>query len=161
MAAITLLTPEQLAQRDQKPKGEGRSGRRRSEERTRRIEAYKAALQGVAPGYGADVLLADDEDKKRVRHDLHVAADELGLALAFRPVKDPSRLHVRFITSEEHAAMPTRRGRPRNSASVKATASDGAGELAQAPEPQRLPTPHEQPTESPKKRRRRPAGSST
>lgn len=167
MAAITLLTPAQLAEREQKPKGPGRSGRRRSEERTRRIEGYKAALQGVAPGYGADVLLADDEHKKHVRNDLHIAADELNLALVFRPVKDPSRLHVRFITHEEQAALPKRRGRPRNSALAEATAGDGAGEHAQTPEPMLLPTPHEQSTEAPKKpeppkkRTRRPSGSTT
>jgi len=48
MANITIVTPEQLAEREQRPKG--RSGRRRSEERTRMIEEYKAAMRGVQPG---------------------------------------------------------------------------------------------------------------
>ena len=62
MAVITLLTPVQLAERDQ-PNGPGRSGRRRSAERTRIIEEYKAAMQDAAPGYGADVRLGAGEEK--------------------------------------------------------------------------------------------------
>ena len=97
MAEITLLTPEQLAEGEQKPKSHGRSGRRRSPARTRIIEEYKAVMQDVTPGYGADVLLAADEDKRFVRQNLKAAADELNVALEFWPVKDRSRIHFRFI----------------------------------------------------------------
>jgi hypothetical protein len=112
MAEITLLTPEQLAAR-RKPKGQGRSGRQRSPERTRIIETYKAMMQDAQPGFGADVFLTEDEDKKQVRRNLKAAAEELNLALDFRPQKNQSRLHVRFITPEEKAAQPKRTGRPR------------------------------------------------
>ena len=81
MAEITLLTPEQIVEREQKPKSQGRSGRRRSPARTRIIEEYKAVMQDVAPGYGADVLLAEDEDKRFVRQNLKAAADELNVGL--------------------------------------------------------------------------------
>ena len=113
MADIVLLTPEQVAEREQKPKGQGRSGRRRSPERTRIIEEYKSALQQAEPGYGGDVLLPEGEEKRVVRQNLKAAADELNLALDFRPIKDKHRIHFRVITPEERAAKPRRGGRPR------------------------------------------------
>src|SRR3712207_2463312 len=84
MAQITMSTPEQLTERERKPEGK-RSGRQRSPERTRIIEAYKAAMREAQPGYGADVVLADDEDKRDVRNNLKVAAEELTKPLTFGP----------------------------------------------------------------------------
>jgi len=110
MADIRIVTPEELQERN-KPKG--RPGRQRSPERTRIIEAYKAALEDVQPGYGADVLLEEGEDKRTVRQNLKAAADELNLIFDFRPVKDATRIHFRVITPEEHAAKPRRGGRAR------------------------------------------------
>ncbi len=156
MAEITLLTPEQVAEREQKPKGHGRSGRRRSPARTRIIEEYKAVMQDVAPGYGADVLLAEDEDKRFVRQNLKAAADELNVALEFRPIKDKRRIHFRFITPEEKAARPKRGGRPRKIAQEVSAEADGASEHVQAPEQALPPVVQEQPAEAPKKRVRRP-----
>src|SRR5919202_4012042 len=122
MAEITLLTPEQLAER-QKPTGKGRSGRRRSPERTRIIEQCQAAMQDVQPGYGADVFLAEGEVKRIVRQNLKAAAAEQNLGLEFRPIKDPSRIHMRFISLEEQAARPRRPGgRPRKNAEAAAVA---------------------------------------
>ena len=51
MAVITVLPPEQLAEREQKPTGRGRSGRRRSPERPASIEGFKATLQEARPSY--------------------------------------------------------------------------------------------------------------
>ena len=152
MAEITLLTPEQLVERQQKPKGQGRSGRRRSPERTRIIEEYKAALQGVQPGYGADVFLADGEEKRIVRQNLKAAAAEQNLGLEFRPLKDPSRIHLRFITIEEQAAKPKRGGRPRKSVSPDAT--DTADAAGAAPAPSAASPAEEQVQPAPAKRRR-------
>ena len=114
MATLNILTPEELAHREQKSrsKGVGR-GRRRSAERTRIIEGFKAALVQATPGYGADVLLGEDEHKRTVRQNLKAAADELGMALEFRPIKVKNRIHFRVITLEEKAALPKRPGRPR------------------------------------------------
>jgi hypothetical protein len=111
MAEIHILTPQQLQEREQKPRG--RSGRRRSEERTRIIEEYKAHLGDVEPGYGGDVLLTEGEEKRTVRQNLKIAAQELGIALDFRPIKDKSRIHFRVITQDEAAKRPRRGGRPR------------------------------------------------
>ena len=113
MAEIRILSPEELAEREHKPKGRSRSGRRRSEERTRIIEEYKAVLRNAEPGYGGDVFLGPDEDKRMVRHNLKAAAEELHQALEFRPIKDKTRIHFRVITPEEKAAKPKRGGRPR------------------------------------------------
>ena len=154
MAEITLLTPEQVAEREQKPKGQGRSGRRRSPARTRIIEEYKSMMQDVAPGYGADVLLAEDEDKRFVRQNLKAAADELNVALEFRPVKDKRRIHFRFITPEDKAARPKRGGRPRKNAQAVSAEADGAIEHVQATEQALTPDVQEQPAEAPKKRTR-------
>ena len=126
MAELTILTPEQIAER-QKPKGKGRSGRRRSEERTRIIEEYKAALQNAQPGYGADVFLGEGEVKRLVRQNLKAAAAEQNLGVEFRPMKDPSRIHMRFISPEEQAAKPKGRGgRPRK-------IDQALGDLAEVP----------------------------
>ncbi len=111
MADIHIVTPEELHEREHQPTG--RSGRRRSEERTRIIEAYKATLQDVQPGYGGDVVLEEGEEKRSVRQNLHEAAQELNLALDFRPIRDPMRMHFRVITPEEAAQRPQRGGRPR------------------------------------------------
>ena len=127
MAAITLLTPEQFAERQQKPKG--RTGRKRSEERTRIIEQYKTMMQAAQPGYGADVFLAEGEVKRLVRQNLKAAAAEQNIAVEFRPVRDPSRLHVRFITVEEQAARPKRGGgRPRKVDQALADLAEGNGD---------------------------------
>ncbi len=112
MATLNILTPEQLQNREQKPPRR-RTGRRRSAERNRIIEALKAELQDANPGYGVDVILSEGEDKRLVRQNLKAAADELGIALDFRPIKDKSRMHVRVISPEEKAAMPPRGGRPK------------------------------------------------
>ncbi len=113
MAEIQILTPEELAEREQKPKGRSRSGRRRSEERTRIIEEYKLAMRDAEPGFGGDVTLGASEDKRMVRQNLKAAAQELSMALEFRPIKDKTRIHFRVITPEEKAAKPKRGGRPR------------------------------------------------
>ena len=93
-------------------------GRRRSPERTRIIEAYKAALQDAQPGYGADVHLEEGDDKRTVRQNLKAAAEELNVALDFRPIRDPNRIHFRVITPEEQAARPKCGGRLRWTALV-------------------------------------------
>jgi hypothetical protein len=154
MAEITLLTPEQVAEREQKPKGHGRSGRRRSPARTRIIEEYKAVMQDVAPGYGADVLLGEDEDKRFVRQNLKAAADELNVALEFRPIKDKRRIHFRFITPEERAAKPKRGGRPRKHGQAVSVEADGAREQAHDAAHERPPVVQEAPAETPKQRTR-------
>ena len=109
MATLNILTPEELVTREQKPKGVGR-GRRRSLKRSRIIEGFKEVLQQAKSGYGADVLLSEDEDKRTVRTNLKDAAGELGLALEFHPFKDKHRMHFRVITLEEKAARPYRGG---------------------------------------------------
>jgi hypothetical protein len=117
MAEIRILTPEQLEEREQKPKG--RSGRRRSDERTRIIEEYKEQLRDVKPGYGGDVQMEENEEKRTVRQNLKTAAQELEIALEFRPIKDKSKIHFRVITNEEAKAKPKRGGRPRKNREVE------------------------------------------
>ena len=116
MPAFTIVSPEELAERQQKPSsGGGRPGRRRSDERTRIIEEYKVMLRDVHLGFGVDVVLTPEEAKPIVRENLKAAAAELDRALAFRRIKNPSRLQFRIITPEEYAAMPKRGGRrPKN-----------------------------------------------
>ncbi len=113
MAKIQLYSPEELAEREQAPKEKGRSGRRRSEQRTRIIEGFKDTMRGIEPGYGGDVSIAEDEEKRLVRQNLSAAATELGFALDFRPIKDKTRIHFRVITIEEKQSRPKRGGRPR------------------------------------------------
>ncbi len=111
-------------------------------------------MQDVTPGYGADVLLAADEDKRFVRQNLKSAADELNVALEFWPVKDRSRIHFRFITPEEQAARPKRGGRPRKTAQEVSAEADGASEHAQDATQELPPVEQEEPAETPKKRTR-------
>jgi hypothetical protein len=136
MARITILTPDVIQQRDQKSSGTGRSGRRRSPERLRLIEEYRQILSETAPGYGADVALEEGDDKRIVRQNLAAAAEDLGIALDFRPIKDKTRIHLRVITPEQKAARPKRGGgRPR-----KNPLPDAGGSEGQAEKPQRRGT---------------------
>jgi hypothetical protein len=112
MAKIQVITPDELAERTGK-KGKGRSGRRRSLERTRIIEEYKEIMRDLQPGYGGDVTLEDGEEKRVVRQNLIAAANELGINLSFHPIRDPMHTHFRVITQEEKDRRPKRGGRPR------------------------------------------------
>ena len=155
MAEITLLTPEQIVEREQKPTGKGRSGRGRSPERTRVIEEFKAAMQDVQPGYGADVFLTEDEVKRIVRQNLKTAAAEQQLGVEFRPVKNPSRIHLRFISLEEQAARPKRPGgRPRKVDQALAERAEVNGEAEGADEQTEAQPEAEQAQPTPPKRRR-------
>ncbi len=115
MAELHLVTPAELAAREQQAQGRGRRGRR-SPERTRLLEEFQAVLQQAEPGYGGEVVLAAGENKQVVRPLLKVAAAALGYALDFRPTKDPTRIYFRVITPEERAAHPKPGGRPRKRA---------------------------------------------
>ena len=112
MAKLTLLTPEEAKARDEKPK-KPRQGRQRSPERLRMLEEYRQALQGAAPGYGGDVILAEGEQKRVVRLLINEAAESLGLALSYRPRRDANLMRFDVISQEEKAARPKRGGRPR------------------------------------------------
>ena len=116
MAELRLLTPPELAAREQPRQHAGKPGRRRSPEQTEIIEAYKATLQQAHPGYGGEVRLAADENKRVVRRQLKTAAQALGYALDFRRTKNPTRIYFRVITLAERAAHPKPGGRPRNQA---------------------------------------------
>src|SRR3954465_8803470 len=100
MARLEIVTPEQLEARNAKL-GK-RLGRRRSAQRTTSIESFKTQLEGAEPGYGGDVLLSSDENKRIVRQNLKAAADEMGFALDFRPIKTPDKMHFRVISLEEY-----------------------------------------------------------
>ncbi len=106
MAEVRLLTPADLAAREQRRQRPGKPGRPRSPEQTHIIEAYKATLQQAHPGFGGEVVLAAGESKRKVRQQLKTAAQAVGYALDFRPTKDPTRIHFRVITLEERAAHP-------------------------------------------------------
>ncbi len=160
MAVIAILTPEELAQREQKPQRQGRTGRRRTPERTRIIEAYKAVMREAEPGYGADVTLAPDEDKRQVRQNLKAAAAELNVALDFRPIKDKTRIHFRFITPEEYATKPKRGGRPPKQRTTDAADADGGSEHVEPPGPSTPAVADAQPT-APRKRRTRTSAPTT
>ena len=112
MAKVTLLTPEDIKAREEKPK-KARMGRQRSPERVRMLEQYRQVLQSAAPGYGGDVVLAEGEQKRVVRLLINEAAESLGLALSYRPRRDPNLMYFDVISPEEKAARPKRGGRPR------------------------------------------------
>ena len=99
MPTLVLLSPEQLAERLQKP--DGRKGRGRSPERARAIEQFKRQLSAAKPGYGADVLLDENEDKQKVRQNIKAAADELTIVVEFTPLRDDRRIHFRVIRPED------------------------------------------------------------
>ena len=123
MASITLLSRDDLDARDNKPKG--RSGRKRSPERTAAIDAFKAILREAEVGGAGEVSLEDGEDKRLVRQNLKIAGDELGLHLDVRPIKDPTRIRFLIITEEQQAAKPKRPGRPKKQ--TENTAAKGRG----------------------------------
>ena len=127
VAALNILTPEELAERSKRSKSAGgRRGRRRSEDTVRSIEAYKAKLLPAELGDSADVELEPGETKARVREHLKLAAAELDRALEFRQIKDPTRLHFRLVTPEECAARPKGGRRSKNPQSAPASAQPQA-----------------------------------
>jgi hypothetical protein len=110
MARIQILTLEEVTERDAKPQGMGRVGRRRRPEREEIIAFYKELLEPTGPGYGGDVELEEGEDKRIVRQNLQFAAQELERAIEFRPIKNKMRIHFRIITQEQKEAKPKRGG---------------------------------------------------
>ncbi len=89
-----------------------------------------------------------------VRQNLNAAAQELNVALDFRPIKDKSRIHFRFITPEDKAARPKRGGRPRKNGQEVSAEADGASEHAQDAAHEFPLVVQEQPAEAPTKRTR-------
>jgi len=163
MADIHVLTPQELQERDHKPKS--RRGRQRSPERTAAIEGYKQALQNAQPGYGADVILEEGEEKRKVRQNLKAAADELNLIFDFRPIKDKSRLHFRVLPPEEPQPEPppeleTAIEHSEQAAEHPATSPIPAPEPAlaveQLPQGELLPDLTPEPEATPQRRGRRP-----
>ena len=106
MGEMMLWTPEEMQERA-KPKRE-----RLREEKERAIAEYAAYFQHAAPGYGGQVMLDDDEDKRKVRLLVREAATQQGLTLRFRPIKDANRLEFTVIDPVIQK-KGARRGRPR------------------------------------------------
>lgn len=76
------------------------------------IEQYKQALQCVEPGYGGEVKLEPDEDKRVVRLNLQEAAKELVLSrLASGQRQGTDQLQNHF--PRRKGRRPKRGGRPR------------------------------------------------
>ncbi len=110
MPEFTLWTPEEMQERA-KPK---RTQQRESRERA--IAEYGAYFQTARPGFGGQVVLSDDEDKRKIRALVREAATRSNLSLRFRPIKDKNRIEFIVIDpSKQPAPRNTggRRGRPK------------------------------------------------
>ena len=111
MPELTIWTPEEMADRA-KPKRV-----RQRENRERMLAEYGAQFANVSPGFGGQVTLGDEEDKRKVRNIIREAAKNQNITLRFRPIKDKQRIEFWVIDPKDAPAprKPTggRRGRPR------------------------------------------------
>jgi hypothetical protein len=110
MPEFTLWTPEEIQERA-KPK---RTQQR--EARDRAIAEYSTILASAQPGYGGQLVLGDDEDKRKIRVLVREAASRNNLSLRFRPIKDKDRIEFLVIDPEQQPSRPktgARRGRPK------------------------------------------------
>lgn len=110
MAEFTLWTPEEMNDRA-KPK---RTQQR--ENRERALAEYGEHFQSAQPGFGGQVTLSDEEDKRKIRALVREAAARNNLTLRFRPIKDKNRIEFLVIDPEKQPAPRTggaRRGRPK------------------------------------------------
>lgn len=110
MAEFTLWTPEEMQDRA-KPK---RTQQR--EARDRAIAEYSTFFASAQPGYGGQLVLGDDEDKRKIRALVREAATRNNLSLRFRPIKDKNRIEFLVIDPEKQPSRRNtgaRRGRPK------------------------------------------------
>lgn len=110
MAEFTLWTPEEMQERA-KPK---RTQQRESRERA--IAEYSEYFKNAQPGYGGQVVLGDEEDKRKIRALVREAATRNSLTLRFRPIKDKNRIEFLVIDPAKQPARKNtgaRRGRPK------------------------------------------------
>jgi len=110
MAEFTLWTPEEIQARA-KPKR-----MQQQEARDRAIAEYSTFFASAQPGYGGQLVLGDDEDKRKIRVLVREAASRNNLSLRFRPIKDKNRIEFLVIDPEQKPARRTtgaQRGRPR------------------------------------------------
>jgi hypothetical protein len=111
MPEFTLWTPEEMLERE-KPRRE-----RAREAKERMISEYSAYLKAAKPGFGGQIVLGDEEDKRKVRAIVREAAQRNGLTLRFRPIKDKGRIEfsVTDANSGNKSRGATKPGRPRKS----------------------------------------------
>ena len=109
MAEFTLWSPEEMQERA-KPK---RAVQRETRERI--IAEYTNYFQNAKAGFGGQVVLGDDEDKRKLRALVREAAGRSNLVLRFRPIKDKNRIEFLVIDPQSQPARKTgaRRGRPK------------------------------------------------
>jgi hypothetical protein len=110
MAEFTLWTPEEMQDRA-KPK---RTQQR--EARDRAIAEYSTFFASAQPGYGGQLVLGDEEDKRKIRALVREAASRNNLSLRFRPIKDKNRIEFLVIDPEKQPSRRNtgaRRGRPK------------------------------------------------
>ncbi|HYF65489.1 MAG TPA: hypothetical protein VD886_21865 [Herpetosiphonaceae bacterium] len=110
MAEFTLWTPEEMQDRAKPKRAQQR------EARDRAIAEYSAFFASAQPGYGGQLVLGDDEDKRKIRALVREAASRNNLSLRFRPIKDKNRIEFLVIDPEKQPSRRNtgaRRGRPK------------------------------------------------
>jgi hypothetical protein len=105
MAELKLFTPDEIAERA-KPK---RQQKREAKERM--VSGYASQLQGCRPGFGGEVVLSEEDDKRKIRSLLKEAAGRTKLQLRFRPIKDSGRIEFSVVEATKKAAGKGRGGR--------------------------------------------------
>lgn len=114
MAEFTLWTPEEMQDRA-KPK---RTQQR--EARDKAIAEYSEYFASAQAGFGGQVTLGDEEDKRKIRALVREAATRNHLSLRFRPIKDKNRIEFLIMDPEKQTQRRNtgaRRGRPKKNPS--------------------------------------------
>jgi hypothetical protein len=114
MAEFTLWTPEEMQDRAKPKRAQQRENRERA------LAEYGEHFKNAQPGFGGQVVLGDEEDKRKIRALVREAAGRNNLTLRFRPIKDKNRIEFLVIDQEKQSAPRTggaRRGRPKKNPS--------------------------------------------
>ena len=101
MAELTIWSPEEVEKRSMSKRALQR------EERERLVEEYSKQFENVEPGFGGQVMLEEDDDKRKIRQIVRDAAAQHNLTLRFRPIKDKQRIEFNVI---DPSTIPPRRG---------------------------------------------------
>lgn len=108
MPELNIWNLDDMAERA-KPKRQ-----RKREERERMVQTYREYFKNVKPGFGGEVLLSEEEDKRKIRMLIREAAEQQGINLRFRPIKDAQRIEFRVLPKEDKTSSTgAKRGRPR------------------------------------------------
>ncbi|HEY1016736.1 MAG TPA: hypothetical protein VGE07_28750 [Herpetosiphonaceae bacterium] len=110
MPEFTLWTPDEMKERE-KPKR-----LQQKEAKERAISEFASYFQNAGPGFGGQLVLSENDDKRKLRALVREAASRHNLSLRFRPIKDKGRIEFSVVDpggAPKKSSPPAGKGRGR------------------------------------------------